>query len=298
MIIEVPLTLAKAKVNGASQSEADVYVERGLDYVEKGETHLAIEQFRKAIEINPKHAEAQCFLGIEVYKTAVPNQDVDKLKEAIVELEKALKINPSLGIAHDVISFAYYIVGDLDKAKKHHAQAKVLGIENPVVERKLNKAFYMKQQSSKLTDSSNEEIEAEEYIESHGSFSYQSKIVEDHGFVWTFNELIENGDGTSTFYFELQNNNDSNLKVVFFELPKGADIISPTETFSEKKNYNVSIVYNDFKAIKFQTDGAGIKDGSIDTFIFTIKTNDASLFSSMRVKASTSKITGEREFKQ
>ncbi|MDP8218552.1 MAG: hypothetical protein P9M03_07495 [Candidatus Theseobacter exili] len=63
------------------------------------------------------------------------------MKEAIKELEKSLIINPDLGIAHDVLSFAYYILGKFHIAQKHHIKAQSSGIDNPVIERKLKNVF-------------------------------------------------------------------------------------------------------------------------------------------------------------
>lgn len=130
-----------AEARNDSINKAEVYFEQGVKFSQMGSVNQAIGQFKKTLELNPKHADAQCFLGVEIYKMAVPNQDVDLLKKAIIELEKSLKLNSALGVAHDVLSFAYYILGEFEVARQHQLKAISLGIKNPVVEKKLNQAF-------------------------------------------------------------------------------------------------------------------------------------------------------------
>jgi Tfp pilus assembly protein PilF len=138
------------EVSGVEEYVMDEDIERGLDYVNEDMADQAIEQFEIAIEKNPDNAQAHCFLGIEIYKKAVKAQDVELLKEAVGELDRAIKIDPDFGIAHDVIAFAYYILGDFHSAKRHHEKAKDLGIENPVLERKLETAFEMLEKKQSL----------------------------------------------------------------------------------------------------------------------------------------------------
>ena len=44
--------------------DADAYINRGFVYDKKGQYDQAISNFTKALEINPKYAEAYCNRGI------------------------------------------------------------------------------------------------------------------------------------------------------------------------------------------------------------------------------------------
>ena len=64
------------------------YLDRGNRYSRNGVYHKAIEDYTKAIELDPKFAEAYYHRGCSWY-------EVDKFEDSISDLSKAIEINPS-----------------------------------------------------------------------------------------------------------------------------------------------------------------------------------------------------------
>ncbi len=116
------------------------YYNFGVETIKKGNFDLAIEAWKKAIEINPEMVKAYSFLGrayytygmmdeaIEAYKKTVEfepgnpkaliNLGIayrynDMLEESIAEFNKAIEINPLSALAYDEIGMA------LLKQEKH-----------------------------------------------------------------------------------------------------------------------------------------------------------------------------------
>jgi len=72
---------------------AGAYSNRGLAYAELGERKRAIEDYDKAIELNPDFAEAYYNRGIAYAKQ-------QKYNEAIKDFDKAIELNPNLAEAY------------------------------------------------------------------------------------------------------------------------------------------------------------------------------------------------------
>lgn len=91
----------------------------------------AIIEFKKAITINPKYANAHKGLGIAYLEKGM-------LDEAIVELKKAVAIDPKRADAHNNLGMAYWARGLSDKAISEYMEA--LAIEPNFVEAHYNLA--------------------------------------------------------------------------------------------------------------------------------------------------------------
>ena len=78
--------------------------------------HEAILHFRRAAEIRPNFADAQCSLGIALLYA-------DRSAEAIQHLEAALRARPDLAEAHGALANVLAAGGRLDEAQAHYAAA-------------------------------------------------------------------------------------------------------------------------------------------------------------------------------
>ena len=101
---------------------ADAHNNLGNTYLNKGMLDEAIAEFKKALEIDPKYADARCILGV-----AYANKGM--LDEAITEYKKAMEINPNLAMAHMNLALAYYYKGEYSLATKHRDRLMELGYE-------------------------------------------------------------------------------------------------------------------------------------------------------------------------
>jgi len=98
------------RVNGVFPGVVrEAYFNLGVYYNDNGRAGEAIEQFKKAIEINPRYAMAHNNLGIAYTK-------IGMLDEAVYEYEQALAINPRHAKAHYNLGVVYFRQGDFDRA--------------------------------------------------------------------------------------------------------------------------------------------------------------------------------------
>ena len=87
----------------------EAYFNLGMYYSEKGRADEAIEQFKKALKINPRYARAHNNLGIAYTGKGM-------LKEAIYEYERAIDIDPHHKRAYYNLGVVYFEQGDFDRA--------------------------------------------------------------------------------------------------------------------------------------------------------------------------------------
>jgi tetratricopeptide (TPR) repeat protein len=94
IIIAVSIVLAGTVIGvgvyGCKESKD--YYKEGIAHRMKGEPTLAIADFTKAIEMNPRYAMAYCYRG-SLFIRKAPDQ-------AISDYSKAIEIDPLLGVAY------------------------------------------------------------------------------------------------------------------------------------------------------------------------------------------------------
>jgi serine/threonine protein kinase/Flp pilus assembly protein TadD len=90
----------------------------------KSKLRIAIDLFSKAIEIDPRYADAYAGLG-ETYATLYQNYDRSPglLDQAIESSLKAIMYDPSLSEAHAALSLSYFHKGNLDQALEEGQKA-------------------------------------------------------------------------------------------------------------------------------------------------------------------------------
>lgn len=96
----------------------------GLLYQKNNKLQEAMEEYKKAIHIDPMNVEAYNNLGI-IYK------DLGRREEAISHYQKALSIDPKYGKARHNLGVTLYLQGELEKAAMELNLAIELNPKNP-----------------------------------------------------------------------------------------------------------------------------------------------------------------------
>lgn len=104
--------------NNPHDSDSHFYL--GYIYHELAKTDNAIDEFVKAIEIDPENALALNSLS---YVYALEGRNLD---QAMVWIKKALEMEPSNGAYLDTLGWIYFKKGDLDNALRYLENASVL----------------------------------------------------------------------------------------------------------------------------------------------------------------------------
>ena len=141
----------------SNRDQAQAHYQRGDELSDSGKYEEAVDEFRKAIRLNPSHFESHNNLGfafsrlgryweaVHEYKEAVrvhPDNAVarnnlgfmyNKLglyEEAITAFEEAIRIDPKLEYPYSNLAYAYDSLKDGTKALAYVDQWEKLAIEN------------------------------------------------------------------------------------------------------------------------------------------------------------------------
>lgn len=98
------------------KNKVKTYANRGLDFYKEGKFEEAIEQFNKAIEINPEISGLYRGLGGAYL-------ELGDYGKAIENFEKALSMNPNNPNTYNGLGEVYYQIGDYDKAIEYFKEA-------------------------------------------------------------------------------------------------------------------------------------------------------------------------------
>jgi tetratricopeptide (TPR) repeat protein len=110
------------------------YYQRGGQAFKTGQYDQAIGHYNKALELNPRYAEAYVNRGIaQAHK--------GKADQAIVDFDKALELNPNYAKAYYNRALAFCVKKDFDRAWEDVHKAQTLGYTaNPEFLEKLRRA--------------------------------------------------------------------------------------------------------------------------------------------------------------
>lgn len=115
---------------GTPRFDDDVvyWFQRGAVY-ERADRHDVAEQsFRRALAINPRHAQSLNYLGYMLADRG------ERLDEAVLLITQALEIEPDNGSYLDSLGWAYFKQGKLDLARTHLQRAADLLPSNSVIQ--------------------------------------------------------------------------------------------------------------------------------------------------------------------
>jgi len=106
-----------AKIN-EKNIDAERFLSDGVEFASRGRLTDAITSYNKAIELNPRSANAYQFLGYALLRRSQirPGIHPRDVEDAIVALEKAIQLEPTHVWAHYNMSLAYWAAGKKDMA--------------------------------------------------------------------------------------------------------------------------------------------------------------------------------------
>jgi serine/threonine protein kinase len=96
--------------------DADAYNNRGIAYYYKGNYDQAIKDHNKAIELNPQHVNAY-------YNRGLAYRNKGDYDQAIKDYNKAVELNPQDADTYNNRGFSYYLKGDFQQAVKDFSKA-------------------------------------------------------------------------------------------------------------------------------------------------------------------------------
>jgi PQQ-dependent catabolism-associated CXXCW motif protein len=116
---------------------ASGYNARGNNYYSNSDYDSAIDQYSKAIELDPNYAEAY-------YLRALVYSSEGDYANAIKDLDQVIVLEPKAGVAHDNRGDAFYYKGDYDAAIRDHEKAIELGFDKVRSFGRLGRAYFAK----------------------------------------------------------------------------------------------------------------------------------------------------------
>jgi tetratricopeptide (TPR) repeat protein len=117
------LQIIKDAASQKIESQTAVNYFKGITYSLKGQHGQAIPYYNKAIEINPRFANAYFSRGVAYA------QDRGQFDQAISDYDKAIELNPRFAKAILSRGAAYYFKGEYDKAWADVHKAQSLGLQ-------------------------------------------------------------------------------------------------------------------------------------------------------------------------
>ena len=102
-------SIKKYSISLELHEHADAYNNRGLDYANLGKYDKAIEDFNKAIELNPD-------LAVAYYNRGNTYVELGEYDRAIKDYDKAIELNKDYAVAYNNRGFAYVGLGKYNRA--------------------------------------------------------------------------------------------------------------------------------------------------------------------------------------
>ena len=113
---------------GNRQAAEDHYY-RALDLYAEGHHDDAIEQYKKAVELDPAFTDA-------MHGLARAYQDLNRLDEAIETAQRIATLDPNDILAHTSLSILYQKKGMVPEAEEEGNKARILGWKQQLKEKK------------------------------------------------------------------------------------------------------------------------------------------------------------------
>jgi tetratricopeptide (TPR) repeat protein len=104
----------------SKEKQAEKHFKAGFGYQDQGNLDKAIEEYKKATELNPNHLQAHMNLGT-VYI------EQKKYDQAIDEFNTVVKLNYYWGKAHYNLGYIYLLKGEKEKAQEELKILKSMG---------------------------------------------------------------------------------------------------------------------------------------------------------------------------
>lgn len=102
------------------EEQAEKHFRQGFSHQDQGDLDQAIEEYKRAVELNPNHLKAYMNLGV-VYMRQ------EKYDQAIEEFSAVVKLNYYHANAHYNLGYIYILKGEKEKAQEELKVLKMIG---------------------------------------------------------------------------------------------------------------------------------------------------------------------------
>jgi len=104
----------------SKEKQAEEHFKQGFDHQNQGNLEQAIDEYKKAVELDSNHLKAHMNLG-----TVYLQQE--KYDQAIEEFSTVVKLNYYYGKAHYNLGYIYLLKGEKEKAEEELKILKMMG---------------------------------------------------------------------------------------------------------------------------------------------------------------------------
>jgi Flp pilus assembly protein TadD len=102
------------------EEQAEKHFRLGFSHQDQGNLDQAIEEYEKAVELNPSHLKARMNLGAAYMRQ-------EKYDQAIEEFSTVVKLNYYHANAHYNLGYIYSLKGEKEKAQEELKVLKMIG---------------------------------------------------------------------------------------------------------------------------------------------------------------------------
>jgi len=139
------------------------YNNLGNALLQKGKVDEALEQFQKALEINPYYVDARSNLGAALFQKG-------QLDDAVAQYKKTLEINPNYAQANYNLGLVLFQKGQLDDAIAHYQKAVKINPYHPEAHNNFGNALLQKGQVDEAVDQFQKALEINpDYVDAHSN---------------------------------------------------------------------------------------------------------------------------------
>lgn len=117
--------------------DAETHFRRGFHSQSQGRHSLAVEEFRRALQLNPEHTRALNALGIS-------SDHLGDYETAVDSYKAALALDPELDFVHNNLGYSYLIQGNYTRAVSSFEKAVALDGDNELYRNNLGMAHARK----------------------------------------------------------------------------------------------------------------------------------------------------------
>lgn len=131
MLRSILIMMALFAFLGCSGDSAEKYVQQGFIHFQQQEYDLAIQNYEKAVALQPKSAAVYNMIGMAYRFKYNQMANPDFKQKEIAAFQKAIEIDPKYWVAMINLGATYYYQGDKAKAAPLFKQALALNPDHP-----------------------------------------------------------------------------------------------------------------------------------------------------------------------
>ncbi|KAL1493372.1 hypothetical protein ABEB36_011438 [Hypothenemus hampei] len=182
---EVDLLSFITDINDKQKEEAEIHKTKGNEHMKNSMYQEAIDEYTKAIELNPYNAIYFC-------NRAAAFTRLNKDNEAIQDCKEAIKLHPTYGKAHGRLGIAYSNLNKFDLAVESYKNAMLYDPDNSIYEANLQIAQERLSLSTPARDAPRFPRDISEFINNPNIINMANQVLSDQNFASMMSNLINN----------------------------------------------------------------------------------------------------------